>query len=55
MDGPKAAQIIYVQWMIAKFTIIASDSVPPEMLRSVMLTVPAASALANTLYDPGVV
>ena len=34
---------------------IASDNEPPEILRSVMLTVPALKALANTLYEPGVV
>ncbi len=32
----------------------ASDSVPPEMLRSVILTEPVANELANTLYEPGV-
>ena len=54
MDGPKAVQIIYAQWISAKLTTIASDSVPPEMLRSVMLTVPVPKEFANTLYDPAV-
>jgi hypothetical protein len=40
--------------MIAKLITIASDSVPPEMLRSVMLTMPAPKEFANTLYDPAV-
>ena len=54
MDGPKAVQIIYAQCRIAKLITTASDSVPPEMLRRLMLTEPAASELANTLYDPAV-
>ncbi len=54
MDGPKAVQINYAQWMIAKLITTASDSEPPEMLRRLMLTEPAAKEFANTLYDPGV-
>src|SRR5512137_2201794 len=40
--------------MTQKLMTTASDSEPPEMLRNVMLTVPASRALANALYEPGV-
>jgi hypothetical protein len=41
MDGPKAVQISYAQWIIAKLIVIASLKLPALMLRTVMVHDPA--------------
>ena len=40
--------------MTQKLMTTASDNVPPEMLRKVILTEPVVNELANTLYEPAV-